>query len=423
MLQSLVITLREGVEAALVIGIILAYLRKTGRRGWNRIVYMALAAAIFSSLIGAVIVDRLQVSEEVYEGWLLLVGAGFVFSMVWWMWRTGSRLKGDIEGRMEKIAHKEREKGGRAATLFLFVYLMVLREGIETVLFLAAVSLETGKLLQFTGGILGLGLAVVLGVGFVKGSFKVNLPRFFRITTVILLVVGFQLLVGSVHELSEAGVVPSGPRLMSIVGPLVNHDSFFFLIIVGLSLILLGAEAWNRRKAPEVDLSRLAAPERRMHLAERGRHRFWLVTGSATTVTILILISAEFVYSLSNRSLTPPQELTLRAGSVEVPLASLEQGTLKRYRVGIDGGEVRFLLIRDARDKVRVALDACLICGSQGYYQDGANVICANCAAAVYIPSIGLEGGCNPIAVDSRIEDGRVILSETTLRSALRHFR
>ena len=108
MLQSLVITLREGVEAALVIGIILAYLRKTGRRGSNRIVYMALTAAIISSLIGAVIVDRLQVSEEVYEGWLLLVGAGFVFSMVWWMWRTGSRLKGEIEGRMEKIAQKEK---------------------------------------------------------------------------------------------------------------------------------------------------------------------------------------------------------------------------------------------------------------------------------------------------------------------------
>ncbi len=92
MLQSLVITLREGVEAALVIGIVLTYLRRTGREAWNRIVYGALALAIGASLVGAFVVDRLQITEEAYEGWLLLVGCGFVFSMVVWMWRTGRHL-------------------------------------------------------------------------------------------------------------------------------------------------------------------------------------------------------------------------------------------------------------------------------------------------------------------------------------------
>ncbi len=421
MLQSLVITLREGVEAALVVGIVLTYLRRTGREAWSRVVFTALGMAIGASIVAAVIVDRLQITEEIYEGWLLLVGCGFVFTMVLWMWRTGRHLKREIETRLEAVA--SREGRGRAVALFLLVFLMVFREGIETVLFLAAVSLETTQLLNFMGGILGLGLAVFLGVGFAKGTLKVNLPKFFRITTIILLVVGVQLLIAALHELSEAQIIPSGPRVMAVVGPLVNHDAFFFLVIVGLSLILLGLEGWRKPAPEEKERTQLGAAERRLLLAERGRQRFWVASGATAAFAVLILISAEFVYSRHSRSLSPPVEVNPRGEVVGIPLASLEGGILKRFRTVLDGEEVRYLAIRDPGGKVHVALDACLICGPQGYYQDGAHVVCANCAAAVYVPSIGLEGGCNPIAVEYRTEEGEIILSLPVLKAATRYFR
>ena len=420
MLQSLVITLREGVEAALVLGIVLTYLRRTGREAWNRIVFGALALAIGASVGGAVIVDRLRITEEAYEGWLLLVGCAFVFTMVVWMWRTGRHLKGQVESRLDRIS--ARPSGGRAAALFLFVFLMVLREGIETVLFLSAVSLETSAILNFTGGLIGLGLAIFLGIGFVKGSLRVNLPKFFRITTAILIIVGLQLLVSSVHEFSEAQILPSGPRTMSIIGPLVNNDVFFFLVIVGLSLVLLGVEAWRARHPEGREADTLGKAERRLLMAERRRQRFWLATASSTAVAVLILISAEFVYSRANQSLSPPLEASVVGGEVRIPLTALADGTLNRYRLDVEGRELRFLAIREPGGEVRVALDACLICGPQGYYQDGANVICANCAAAIYIPSIGLAGGCNPIPVEHRVEGGEVVIPGPALAEGTQLF-
>jgi FTR1 family protein len=141
MLQSLVITLREGVEAALIVGIVLGWLKKTGRQGLNRIVAWGVFAAVLASLAATYLVHRLEVGEDAYEGWLMLVGAVFVASMVAWMWRAGKRMKQEIETKLRDLSREP----SRTATagLFLFVFLTVFREGIETVLFLAAVSLRT----------------------------------------------------------------------------------------------------------------------------------------------------------------------------------------------------------------------------------------------------------------------------------------
>ena len=104
MFQSLVITLREGVEAALILGIVLGYLKKTGRQAWSRYVWWGLATAVAASLGGAYVVYRFEVVEDSYEGWLMLAGAVFVASMVYWMWRTGKRLKHEIESRLSELS-------------------------------------------------------------------------------------------------------------------------------------------------------------------------------------------------------------------------------------------------------------------------------------------------------------------------------
>ena len=418
MFQSFVITLREGVEAALIIGIVLGHLRKTGRDGWSRIVYWGLGVAVAASLAGAYALDRLQINQDVLEGWLMLAGAVFVASMALWMMKTGKRLKQKIETQLSRLSAQAPR--GAALGLFAFVFLMVFREGMETVLFLAAVSLRTSELLDFIGGIFGLALAVALGVAIFKGSVKVNLRKFFAVTTLVLLIVAAQLLVSGIHELSEAGVLPSGPREMALIGPIVNNEAFFFVVVVVLALFRVAAQRIQAAGTPIAEP--VPAPERRKALAERRRERFWKIASMAVGVLIIVSISAEFIYSRTAQAVSPPEEMSITAGEVRVPVSRLEDHKLHHFVVNAGGASVRFIAILDGTDTVRAGLDACLICGNQGYYQDGTNVICRNCAAAVYVPTIGVAGGCNPIHIDYLVEGQTLVIAEAALAGAAKYF-
>ncbi len=420
MFQAFVITLREGIEAALIVGIVLGQLRKMGQDSWNRIVYWSLAAAVSASIVGAYALNRIQINEDALEGWLMLVGAVFVATMVVWMWRIGRRLKQEIETKLTHLATKPSR--GAALGLFAFVFLMVFREGVETVLFLAAVSLRTSELVNFIGGVLGLVAAVGLGVALFKGSIKVNLRKFFAVTTLVLLLVAVQLFVSGIHELSEARVLPSGPREMALIGPIVNNDAFFFVLVVALAVFLISAQRL-RATEPATESKPLSAPERRRLRAEQRRQQRWKMVGVAVGVAVIISISAEYIYSRSAQNLSPPESVSLTNGEARIALNGLADHRLHRFTVQAGGASLRFIALLDSSDTVRAALDACLICGNQGYYQDGANVICRHCGAAINAPTIGMVGGCNPIHVDYRVEGETLILTEEALAAGAKFFQ
>src|SRR5271166_3168698 len=211
MLQAFIITLREGVEAALIVGITLAYLTKIGRQELRKTVYAALIAAFLGSIGVAVVISRTHLNEDVFEGWIMLVAAFFVITMVIFMMKTGRKMKGDIEGKVGLLAGNDAGFG-----LFVFIFLMVLREGAETVLILSAVSLNSTELMSFLGTLLGVIAAIAFGVMFVKGSVRINLQKFFKVTTAIMFLVAAQLLISGLHELSESGVIASSKREMAI---------------------------------------------------------------------------------------------------------------------------------------------------------------------------------------------------------------
>lgn len=426
MFQSLVITLREGLEAALIVGIVLGYLRKTGRASSSRVVYWGVVVAVIASCVAAYVIHRLAIVEDAYEGWLMVGGAVFVASMVYWMWKTGKQMKQKIEGKLSTYSDSPTRFG--AWGLFLFIFLMVLREGIETVLSLAAVSLRTSELMSFMGTLLGLTLAIALAVGFFKGSLKADLRKFFAVTSLVLFVVALQLLVSGVHELSETRVLPSSPREMALIGPVVNNDSFFFVVIVALALFLVAAERIHSGGPSKPACAgrdagaQLSGPERRKLLAEAGRERFWKLASSAACVLVIVLISLQFIYSRTAQAMSPPERLEMVRGEARIPVRQLQDRKLHRYVVSTPGGDVRLIAILDASESLRAALDACQICGSQGYLQDGQNVICRNCAAPIHVPSIGGAGGCNPIHIDYRVEGETLIFSEDALAAAAKFF-
>src|SRR5713226_469489 len=234
MLQAFIITLREGVEAALIVGITLAYLAKIGRTDLRKTVYAALGAAFLGSIGVAILISRLNWNEDVFEGWIMLVAAFFVVTMVIFMMKTGRKLKGEIEGKVGLLAGNDAWIG-----LLFFVFMMVLREGGETVLILSAVSLNSTELMSFLGTLLGVLAAIAFGVMFVKGSVRINLQKFFRITTIIMFLVAVQLVVSGLHELSESGFLPSSKREMAIIGPIVSNNWFFFVTIFALAALMI----------------------------------------------------------------------------------------------------------------------------------------------------------------------------------------
>ena len=243
MLDTFVITLREGVEAALVIAIAVAYLRKTGRLDLMPAVYRGLVSAVIACFLAAWGFTKIGLNDDAYEGWTLLVSAVFVFSMVIWMNRHGGKLKGEIETRLQKDSTAVTGSWG----VFLFVFLMIFREGVETVLMLyGVVRLDTSGILEAAGAVLGIGLAVLFGISFVRGTIRVNLKQFFQMTTAILMVVVVQLGVTGLHELSESRILPASSREMAIVGPVVKNETFFFVTILALAaamILLDGASA------------------------------------------------------------------------------------------------------------------------------------------------------------------------------------
>jgi len=415
LLQAFIITLREGVEAALIIGITLAYLNKIQRQDLRRAVYVALASAFVASIGVAILVSRFQFSQDLFEGWVMLAAAVFVVTMVIFMMKAGRKLKGDIESRIGSLAGRGSQLG-----VFLFVFLMVLREGAETVLILSAVSLESSALQSFLGTLLGVFAAVLFGVMFVKGTVRINLQKFFRVTTVILFFVAAQLLVSGLHELSEFGVLPSSKREMSLIGPIISNEWFFFVTIVALAALMVLFEA--RRRQPQPSLAESGA-EKRKALWSARRERLWMIAVFASSFIFIVLVTAEFIYTKSVSALSPATDVIFRSGSVSIPLSQVSDGDLHRYAAREGGTEVRFLLYKKPDGNVVAVFDACEICGPVGFFKGPNGLVCKNCAAPINSQSVGTAGGCNPLPLHSTRNGDAIVIQEADLAAHIKVFQ
>jgi high-affinity iron transporter len=211
---SFVIALREGIEAALIVSIVLAYLRQLGATDRGRLVWWgAIVAVVLSVGVGTAIfvagAEFEGTAEQIFEGMVTLAAVGVLTWMIFWMRRQGARIKSDLQ---EKVDTALVTGGFALAGLAFFA---VLREGIETALFLYAAAKGTAvegtnvaPAAQVLGAILGLGLAVVLGVMLYRGGIRMNLRSFFRVTGLLLIVVAAGLFAFALHELQEAGWLP-----------------------------------------------------------------------------------------------------------------------------------------------------------------------------------------------------------------------
>ena len=421
MLSAFLIALREGVEAALVVGIILVYLARTGRSHLARFVWSGVAVAGALSLAVAIALERWQISEDGFEGLMLLLAAAFVVSMIVWMNRVARHLRKDIEEKIENYAVRAGSAAGWG--IFLFVFLMVLREGAELALILRAVELSSEGIQTWIGTMVGLGAAIAVGVFFFKGTLKIPLHRFFAATTIILWLVAAQLAITGLHELSEARWLPSSKQEMALVGPIVRNEIFFFVFIFGAAVLLILREYMTAKHA-RVEAAAVGAAandaERRLLASQQRRTRNWMLAAASACLAVILVLTADFIYVRANSG--PPSARAIAAGGtggdeLRVPLSEVQDGNLHLFTAGAGGQAYRFLVIKKPNGW-GVALDACRICGAEGYRQDGQNVVCRHCGSAIYVPTIGEAGGCNPVGLPFRVESGDLVVNVSAVEQA-----
>ncbi len=225
----IIISLREGIEAALVIAIMIAYLRRSNQRDLTRYVLGGAIAAVVSSMAIAILMSILWGTFEgpllaVFEGTIVLIAALLLTTMIVWMWRAGSGVAAEIE---DSVNRRTAQNSGIGVALLAFA--LVLREGVELVLFTMALAIQDGPE-TYAGVAIGLTLAIGVGLAIHQGSLKVSLKAFFNWTSVLLVLFAAGMMAYGIHELQEAGLFLIGPLEVWNINPPQLPDGSYPLL-------------------------------------------------------------------------------------------------------------------------------------------------------------------------------------------------
>jgi high-affinity iron transporter len=420
-IESFIIALREGIEVALVLGILIVSIRKIKRPSLSVAVYLGLGTAIAASVVGAIILQSLALDHEFLEGFFMIAAAIFVGSMVVWMWMTAKGIRKEIEQKIDELVEKP-SPWQMHAGMFTFTFLMVIREGIETAVFLQAVALSTDAWLSLAGALLGFGVATAFAVLFIRGSLKIDIVRFLRVTAVTLLIFVAQLLANGFHEFYEFGILPANPQMMGFLGPIVRNNTLFIIAIISIPALMLVIPS------TKVARGRVVAPNRRVQFS----------AGLVALSIVFFLGVGNLFSSGHSRDLSAVPLDVPEDGVIRIPLESVSDGNLHRYAIADDGLEIRFFVLRTGLGKFATAFDACYACYNYGRYflRDG-ELICSQCDAPSSLMRLRLTGEeeqsgdmsgsmegnrCAPIFLPSIMRYGQIRITLADLQHQRKYF-
>jgi high-affinity iron transporter len=221
------LSLREGIEAALIISIVLGALRKMRRTELIPSVWYGALSAILVSLAGGISLTALGLSlegaaEQIFEGVAMVLAAGVLTWMIFWMSRQARHIKGELEGGVHKAVFEGGKRG-----LFALAFLAVVREGVELALFLTAATFASGTQSSVIGALIGLGTAALLAWGLFASTLRLNLRQFFQVTGFLLILFAAGLVAHGIHEFNEAGIVPAVIEHVWDVNPVLDENGGF----------------------------------------------------------------------------------------------------------------------------------------------------------------------------------------------------
>ena len=233
MLANFLIGLREGLEASLIVGILIAYLVKTDRRHEIRYVWLGVAIALAVSIAFGIGLNLTQQSltfeaKEAFGGTMSLIAVGFVTWMIFWMRATARSIKGELEGRIDSALAMG------PLTLAVVAFVAVGREGVETSMF----TWVTGEAVAdnaspYIGTVIGLTIAVILGISIYLGAVRINLGKFFTWTGAFLVVVAAGVLAYAIHDLQEADILPGLNNTVFNISSTLSLDSWLGTVLKG----------------------------------------------------------------------------------------------------------------------------------------------------------------------------------------------
>jgi len=371
MLVPFLIMLREGIEAALIVGIIASFLRHTGRARLMPAVWAGVFLALGLSLfVGAglqwMAAEFPQKQQELFEGLVGFIAVGMLTGMVFWMRKASRSIKGELQASVDKALSTS---GSASWALIGMVFLAVAREGVESVFFLLAIFQQSSGWSAAAGAFLGVALSVLLGIGLYKGGVRINLRQFFRYTGVFILVVAAGLLAGAVRRLHEAGVwnqlqqvvfdssgvLPEDSPLGVILGGLLGYmhapvvgEVLAWALYLAVTLVMF---FWPVKVAPAVaDVPAASTPTAAptpVPAAEPAPRLGPVVLGSV----VVFLLGAAAFWQAS----TAPHASGAAAGSATsadgVPVVTIEinQGTCTPNAVTVPAGKVIFRIVNQSQ--------------------------------------------------------------------------
>ncbi len=226
MIASFVITFREALEAALIIGIVAAYLRKVGRREMERYLFIGVAGAILASVLAGalflLIYGGLEGrAEEIFEGIASLSAAAVLTYMIFFFAKHAKGIKGELQSKVDASLGR-----GSAWGIAALAFLAVFREGVETVLFLGTIAVKE-PLSTLAGLIAGIIAVTLLSIAMFAGIYRLDYSKFFKYTSVILVIFAAGLVATGVHELNEAGIIPPVIEHVWDINPPPNEDGTY----------------------------------------------------------------------------------------------------------------------------------------------------------------------------------------------------
>jgi high-affinity iron transporter len=225
MLAAALLALREGLEAALILGIVLSVLRRVGRTDRAKVVWLGAGSAALVSLGAGIALYALGIgfegkAEAIFEGLAMLLAAGVLTWMIFWMDRQGQALKTELEQDVRRAT-----LGGGRWALFSLAFVAVLREGIELALFLTAATFSAAATATVIGGVLGLAAAALAGWLLFATTARLNVRAFFQVTSILLIFFAAGLVAHGVHELNEAGIIPAVVEHVWDMNPVLDENS------------------------------------------------------------------------------------------------------------------------------------------------------------------------------------------------------
>ncbi|UXC19601.1 iron uptake transporter permease EfeU [Comamonas squillarum] len=371
MLVPFLIMLREGIEAALIVGIIASFLRHTGRARLMPAVWAGVFLALGLSLfVGAglqwMAAEFPQKQQELFEGLVGFIAVGMLTGMVFWMRKASRSIKGELQASVDKALSTS---GSASWALIGMVFLAVAREGVESVFFLLAIFQQSSGWSAAAGAFLGVALSVLLGIGLYKGGVRINLRQFFRYTGVFILVVAAGLLAGAVRRLHEAGVwnqlqqvvfdssgvLPEDSPLGVILGGLLGYmhapvvgEVLAWALYLAVTLVMF---FWPVKAAPAVAAapaaSTPAAAPTPVPAAEPAPRLGPVVLGSV----VVFLLGAAAFWQASTAPLASGAAAGSATSADGVPVVTIEinQGTCTPNAVTVPAGKVIFRIVNQSQ--------------------------------------------------------------------------